>query len=33
MDQCYMDNITEEEVKKIFDKYSSIYDEALKKLS
>lgn len=28
-----MEDISEEEVKRIFDKYSSMYDEALRRLS
>lgn len=28
-----LENITEEEAKKIFDKYSSIYNDALRRLS
>lgn len=31
--ECLLENITEEEAKKIFDKYSSIYNDALRRLS
>lgn len=31
--ECLMEDISEEEAKRIFDKYSSMYDEALRRLS
>lgn len=30
---CLVEDISEEEAKRIFDKYSSMYDEALRRLS
>lgn len=31
--ECLMEDISKEETKRIFDKYSSMYDEALRRLS